>query len=247
MPSAHASANQGTFLDVEDESSQQERLGSANPTHHPTLPTPLARLFAAQSSAPSSPTTIPLGGPALGKTYAIPPPTDCERSPTISSLRTLKRIQLVAIVLTRLEAFLPAIKEANEALEKKVATEGPASVDIENGGPDVVSDADEPNSEDDAIGEDDFDVDDEEGDNEAVAAPSLEGRKPYIEMHLGLGVFEERPQPARMNNSSGALALDSEKDTSDSESTTSSGSSDTGSGANVIEPDLPPAKRGRYA
>ncbi|KAG8890941.1 hypothetical protein FRB98_002961 [Tulasnella sp. 332] len=210
MPSAHASANQGTFLDVEDESSQQERL---------------ARLFAAQSSAPSSPTTIPLGGPALGKTYAIPPPTD---------------------LLTRLEAFLPAIKEANEALEKKVATEGPASVDIENGGPDVVSDADEPNSEDDAIGEDDFDVDDEEGDNEAVAAPSLEGRKPYIEMHLGLGVFEERPQPARMNNSSGALALDSEKDTSDSESTTSSGSSDTGSGANVIEPDLPPAKRGRY-
>ncbi|KAG9038835.1 hypothetical protein FRB95_014384 [Tulasnella sp. JGI-2019a] len=198
---AHESADKGTLLDVEDETSRQERLG---------------RLFAAQSSTSNSKTSLPPSGPSLErKTYAVPPPSD---------------------LLSRLEAFLPAMKEANEALEKKVATEGPASVDIENIGSDDVV---EPDSDDDAIGEDDFELDEEN------APPTAIG-KPYIEMNLGLGVFEERPPPDQGSSSSGLVVSESDEDSSDTESTTSSDTSRSVA-AIVAEPDQPPAKKSRHS
>lgn len=67
-------------------------------------------------------------------------------------------------VLARLEAFLPAMKKANEDLEQRIATEGQASVDIENLGDDAAS----------ASGDDER----EESDDNDEPQP----KKPYIEM-----------------------------------------------------------------
>ena len=72
-------------------------------------------------------------------------------------------------MLARLSAFLPAIKQANRDLEKKISVEGQKSVDIENLGDD---DASTPGDED----EDD-------------AGSSSGPRKPYIEMVSLIPIF----------------------------------------------------------
>lgn len=118
-------------------------------------------------SSTSKPIPKPLISP-IGerKTYAVPPPTDRE---SIGPLCRNATLTCTLEVLARLEAFLPAMKQANEELEKKIAKEGQESVNVEHSGPEAV----ESDGSEDAEGEDE--EEEEEDDSEAP-------HKPYIEM-----------------------------------------------------------------
>jgi len=157
-------ASKNSLLEIEDEITRQERLGmQAQRSNHPyliKLALCSARLFAAQSSIPSSSNPVL---PIERKTFPVPAPPD------------------FLIVLSRLAAFLPMMKEANEALARKVSAEGPESVDIADVA--EVSSTSEEGSEN---------SDDEEiSGGDAVSPPPP--RKPYIQMNIGLGVFQQRP------------------------------------------------------
>ncbi|KIO28797.1 hypothetical protein M407DRAFT_176721 [Tulasnella calospora MUT 4182] len=145
----------------------------------------IERLLQAQDSASTPSARKPLVPPGeRSRPHHVPPPTE---------------------LLARLEAFLPAMKKANEDLERKIASEGQASVDIENLGDEAES----------ASGDDER----EElgGDDEP------QPKKPYIEMNLGLGVFEARPGESSSQTKQ-ALA---ENDDDSSSLSTSSSSSDS--------------------
>ncbi|KAG8976205.1 hypothetical protein FRC05_004454 [Tulasnella sp. 425] len=153
----------------------------------------IERLLQAQSSPPTDTKKplIPVG--ERSRPHYVPPPTE---------------------LLARLEAFLPAMKKANEDLEQRIAAEGQASVDIENLGDDAAS----------ASGDDER----EESDDNDEPQP----KKPYIEMNLGLGVFEARPGESSTQTKQ-ALVVESEGSSSDLSTSSSSDSESDGEGAAI--------------
>jgi len=118
----------------------------------------LARLFAAQSSA--TPGLLRTSSGVERKTHAILPTTD---------------------LLSRVKAFLPVMKQANEALDGTTS-----------GGIEEVRDVDS----DSYTSED---SDGMHGDGE-----DLPEQEPYIKMNLGLGVFESRPAKEESSQACGA-------------------------------------------
>lgn len=86
-------------------------------------------------------------------------------------LKVLRSDDDLPAVLSRLEAFLPAMKEANEALARKASAEGTESVDI--------AAVEEVSSGSEAGSEDSDDEDSQLQDGEDEPSPP---RKPYIRM-----------------------------------------------------------------
>ncbi|KAG9047657.1 hypothetical protein FS837_001786 [Tulasnella sp. UAMH 9824] len=154
----------------------------------------IERLLQAQSSGSTTSTKKPLiPAEERSRPHYVPPPTE---------------------LLARLEAFLPAMKKANEDLERKIATEGQASVDIEN-------------LEDEA---ESASGDDEREESDGADGP--QPKKPYIEMNLGLGVFEARPGESSTQTKQALVETDS--DSSDLSSSSDSESDGEDAAMNVI-------------
>ncbi|KAG8928029.1 hypothetical protein FRC02_007450 [Tulasnella sp. 418] len=123
---------------------------------------------------------------------SLPPQQSSGTMPPISERKTFA-VPPPSNLLARLEAFLPEIKAANEELAK-MAEIDPSSMDIEK------------------IDDDVTDSDEDEDSVDASEEAAAKIREPYIEMNLGLGVFEQRPVNQEHSQS------DDDSDSSDTES-----------------------------